>query len=67
MNRAARKAKIPFLVVLLTLGLTAGSVTSFVVPAEARWVRRCHYEWHHHHRVRRCERVWSGHHHKQHD
>ena len=67
MNQAAHRVKTPLLVVLLTMGLTAGSVASFVVPAEARWERRCHYEWHHHHQVQRCERVWRGHHHRHHD
>ncbi len=67
MNRIARRGNLPFLILLLTMGLTAGSVTSFVVSAEARWVRRCHYEWHHHYRIQRCKRVWRGHHHRQHD
>ena len=66
MNSAAHRVNIPFLVVLLTLGLMAGSVASFMVPAEAHWVRRCHYEWHHHHRVQRCGRVWRGYHHRHH-
>jgi transposase len=51
------------LLLVMTLGLTAGSFVSAVAPADARWVRRCHRERHHHHWVQVCHRVWRGHRH----
>jgi hypothetical protein len=41
---------------VLTLGLTAGSLATSVAPAEAHWAQHCHREWRHHHWVHRCYR-----------
>jgi len=53
-----RKGKTALALLVLTLGLTAGSFAISVPSAEARWVRRCHQVRHHHHWVRECRRVW---------
>ena len=58
-DRRVRKA---LTLLVLTLGLTAGSFTTSVAPsAEARWVRRCYRVHKHHHWVRHCRRVRVGH------
>jgi hypothetical protein len=59
-DRSVKKA-LPLLV--LTVGLTAGSFVTSIPSAEAYWVRRCHRVWHHHHWVRHCHRYWHPHHH----
>jgi len=53
-DKRARKA-LTFLV--LTVGLTVGSLATSIPTAEARWVRRCHRVRVHHHWVTRCHRV----------
>jgi hypothetical protein len=49
---------------LLTLGLAAGSLATSVPSAEAYWVHRCHRVRHHHHWVRECRRYWHPRHHR---
>jgi len=49
---------------LLTLGLAAGSLATSVPSAEAYWVRRCHQVRHHHHWVRECRRYWHPRHYR---
>jgi hypothetical protein len=65
-NRGKRRIRTALLVTGLTLGLTIGSLSTAVAPAEAHWVYRCHHEWYHHHWVRRCHRVWVNCHHHYH-
>jgi hypothetical protein len=54
-ERQVRKA---LTLLVLALGLTAGSLATSIPTAEARWVRRCYHVRVHHHWVRRCRRVW---------
>jgi hypothetical protein len=56
-----KRSKRALLLLVLTLGLTAGSVVSTGATADAYWGRRCHRERHHHHWVRVCDRGWRGH------
>ena len=53
-----RKGKKALVLLVLTLGLTVGSLAISAPTAEARWVRRCHRVRVHQHWVRRCRRVW---------
>jgi len=53
-----KKGRKALTLLVLTLGLTVGTLVTSVPTAEARCVRRCHHVRHHHHWVRQCRRVW---------
>jgi hypothetical protein len=63
-TKAERRGKKALTLLVLTLGLTAGSLATSVPTAEARWVRRCRHVRHHYHWVTRCHRVWIRRHHR---
>jgi hypothetical protein len=65
MTKRDHRGKKALLLVLLTGGLTIGSLVRTVAPADARWVRRCHRDRQHHQWVRVCHREWRGHHHER--
>ncbi len=61
-SKLEKRGKRALTLLVLTLGLTVGSLATSVPSAEARWVRRCHRVRYHHHWVRRCRGVWVSRH-----